>query len=62
VVLVTPGVRMQGDAAGDQKRVATPAVAIAAGADLLVVGRSIRDAASPRTAAGKVVQEIARAL
>ena len=62
VLLVTPGVRMEGDAAGDQKRVATPAGAIAAGADLLVVGRSIRDAASPLTAAGRVVQEIARAL
>jgi orotidine-5'-phosphate decarboxylase len=62
VILVTPGVRMEGDAAGDQKRVATPADALAAGADLLVVGRPIRDAASPLMAAGRVVREIARAL
>lgn len=62
VILVTPGVRMEGDAAQDQKRVATPAGALAAGADLLVVGRPIRDAASPLMAAGRVVQEIARAL
>jgi orotidine-5'-phosphate decarboxylase len=62
VILVTPGVRLQGDAAQDQKRVATPSAALAAGADLIVVGRPIRDAASPLMAAGKVVQEIARAL
>jgi orotidine-5'-phosphate decarboxylase len=62
VILVTPGVRMEGDAVQDQKRVATPAGALAAGADLLVVGRPIRDAASPLMAAGRVVQEIARAL
>jgi orotidine-5'-phosphate decarboxylase len=46
---------------GDQKRIATPAQAIAAGADLLVVGRPIRDAADPLSAAMAVVSEIADA-
>jgi orotidine-5'-phosphate decarboxylase len=60
-LLVTPGIRPAGAGAGDQKRVATPAQAIADGADLLVVGRPIRDAADPRAAAEAVVAEIARA-
>jgi orotidine-5'-phosphate decarboxylase len=62
VFLVTPGIRPSGSAQGDQKRVATPAQAIAAGADLLVVGRPIRDAADPRAAAESVVREIEQAL
>ncbi|MBN1770174.1 MAG: orotidine 5'-phosphate decarboxylase, partial [Deltaproteobacteria bacterium] len=49
--IVTPGVRPQGSAASDQVRVADPATAIAAGADVLVVGRPIRDAADPVAAA-----------
>ena len=57
-LLVTPGIRPAGSGAGDQKRVATPAQAIADGADLLVVGRPIRDAANPRAAAEAVVAEI----
>jgi orotidine-5'-phosphate decarboxylase len=61
-LLVTPGVRPAGAEAGDQKRVATPAAAIAAGADLLVVGRPIRDAADPLAAARAVVDDIAGAL
>ncbi len=61
-LLVTPGIRPTGAAAGDQKRIATPAGAIADGADLLVVGRPIRDAADPLAAAGAVVAEIDRAL
>jgi orotidine-5'-phosphate decarboxylase len=60
--LVTPGVRPPGSAEGDQKRVATPGAAIAAGADMLVVGRPIRDAADPRAAAAAVVDAIGRAL
>jgi orotidine-5'-phosphate decarboxylase len=60
-LLVTPGIRPAGAEAGDQKRVATPATAIADGADLLVVGRPIRDAADPLAAAHAVVAEIARA-
>ncbi|MGA8754340.1 orotidine 5'-phosphate decarboxylase / HUMPS family protein, partial [Candidatus Deferrimicrobium sp.] len=51
VTLVTPGVRMPGDAVGDQKRVVTPAVAIRNGADYLVVGRPITTAADPAAAA-----------
>jgi orotidine-5'-phosphate decarboxylase len=58
--LVTPGIRPAGAAAGDQKRIATPAVAIAAGADYLVVGRPIIAAADPKAAAQAIVQEIAQ--
>lgn len=61
VKLVVPGVRPAGAAANDQKRVATPTDAIRAGADYLVVGRPIRDAADPRAAARAIVDEIARA-
>jgi orotidine-5'-phosphate decarboxylase len=60
-LIVTPGIRPAAAALGDQKRVATPALARAAGADLLVVGRPIRDAADPRAAAGAIVAEIAAA-
>jgi orotidine-5'-phosphate decarboxylase len=62
VLLVTPGVRPAGSAIDDQRRVATPTAALEAGADMVVVGRPIRDAAEPRAAAKSVVQEIARAL
>jgi orotidine-5'-phosphate decarboxylase len=61
LVLVTPGIRPAGSAAGDQKRIMTPAKAIAAGADYLVVGRPITEAADPETAAEKIVDEIAQA-
>lgn len=57
--LVTPGIRPAGAETGDQKRVATPAAALAAGADLLVIGRPIRDAADPLAAAEAIVREIA---
>jgi orotidine-5'-phosphate decarboxylase len=59
--LVTPGIRPAGADAGDQKRIATPAAAIAAGADYLVVGRPIIAAADPKTAAEAIVAEIAGA-
>jgi orotidine-5'-phosphate decarboxylase len=49
-LVVTPGIRLAGEGAQDQKRVATPAVAKAAGADFLVVGRSITQAADPKAA------------
>ena len=61
VVLVTPGVRLPGDSAGDQKRVVTPFDAVRAGADYLVVGRPITKAADPVAAARKIAAEIARA-
>jgi orotidine-5'-phosphate decarboxylase len=51
VALVTPGVRMAGEDAGDQKRVVTPAEAVRLGADFLVVGRPITRAPDPRGAA-----------
>jgi orotidine-5'-phosphate decarboxylase len=58
--LVTPSIRPLGSGAHDQKRVGTPAQAIADGADLLVVGRPIRDASDRRAAARAVVAEIER--
>jgi orotidine-5'-phosphate decarboxylase len=62
VLLVTPGIRPAGSAAGDQKRVMTPTDAIRAGADLLVVGRPILQTANRRAAAAGIVAEIDRAL
>jgi orotidine-5'-phosphate decarboxylase len=58
MALVTPGIRPAGSASGDQKRVMTPAMAIAAGADYLVVGRPIVEAADPKAAAENIVAEI----
>jgi orotidine-5'-phosphate decarboxylase len=60
--LVTPGVRPAGAASGDQKRIMTPGRAIAAGADFLVVGRPVIEAADPRAAADAIQAEIAQAL
>jgi len=57
LTIVTPGVRSAGAAAGDQKRVATPAQAIRAGADYLVIGRQITRAADPRAAYEEVLDE-----
>ena len=51
MVLVTPGIRPAGSATGDQKRIMTPAKAIQAGADYLVVGRPIVEAGDPKAAA-----------
>lgn len=58
-LIVTPGVRPTGAALGDQKRVETPAAALAAGADHLVVGRPIWQAPDPRAAAQAILREIA---
>ncbi len=60
--LVTPGIRPAGAATGDQKRIMTPGRAIAAGADYLVVGRPILEAADPRAAAEAIHAEIAQSL
>ena len=59
--IVTPGIRAPGGAAGDQTRVATPQAAITAGADYLVVGRPIAQAADPSRAAAGFVQAIEEA-
>ncbi len=59
--LVTPGVRPLGADRGDQKRVMTPAQAIDAGADHVVIGRPITRAADPRAAAEAIVAELASA-
>ena len=61
-LIVTPGVRPQGAAVQDQARAVTPALAITAGADYLVVGRPITRAADPRAAAETIAAEIAAAL
>jgi orotidine-5'-phosphate decarboxylase len=61
LALVTPGIRPVGAAAGDQKRIMTPASAIAAGADYLVVGRPIIAAPDPKAAAQAIVDEISQA-
>ncbi len=58
LVIVTPGIRPAGSAKGDQSRVNTPAEAIAAGADYLVVGRPVTEAADPRRAAEEILREI----
>jgi orotidine-5'-phosphate decarboxylase len=60
--LVTPGIRPAGTDVGDQKRVMTPAKAIEAGADLLVVGRPIRDASDPEEAAADIARQVKLAL
>jgi len=61
MTLVTPGIRPAGSATGDQKRIMTPAHAIEAGADYLVVGRPIVDAGDPKDAAERIVSEIEQA-
>ncbi|MDP2409588.1 MAG: orotidine-5'-phosphate decarboxylase [Pseudolabrys sp.] len=62
MALVTPGIRPAGSAAGDQKRVMTPARAIAAGADYLVIGRPIVEAADPKAAAEAIFTEMKQAI
>lgn len=57
-VLVIPGIRPAGAAVGDQKRTATPAAALAAGADYLVVGRPITQTADPAAAALAILEEM----
>lgn len=59
--LVTPGIRLAGDDPGDQRRVVTPADAIARGANYLVIGRSITAAADPLAALERVHTELGQA-
>ncbi len=61
-MIVTPGIRPSGSAKDDQARVCTPADAIAAGADLLVIGRPIIDAPDPTASANAIIGEIAAAI
>ncbi len=58
-LLVVPGVRPAGAARGDQARIATPAEAVRAGADVIVVGRPLRDAADPVAAARAIAASVA---
>lgn len=58
LVIVTPGIRPAGADIGDQKRVATPAAAVRAGADYLVLGRAVTRAADPAAALADVLAEI----
>ena len=58
-LIVTPGVRPEGAAPGDQKRVATPALALRDGADHIVVGRPIWQAQNPRAAAQAILKQMA---
>ena len=60
-IIVTPGIRSAGADRHEQQRSTTPQQAIAAGADYLVVGRPIRDAADPRRAAEQIIREISEA-
>ena len=57
-LIVTPGVRSEGTASGDQKRIATPARAIADGADHIVVGRPVWQAADPAAAARAIIASL----
>ncbi len=61
-LLVVPGIRPQGAAPGDQRRTATPAAAIAAGASMLVVGRPVTRAEDPASALDAILREMAGAV
>ncbi len=60
-ILVTPGIRPSGSDVGDQKRIATPSMAVQTGASILVVGRPILQADDPGQAAREILEEMARA-
>lgn len=58
ITLITPGIRPSGSPAGDQKRIMTPANAIEAGADYLVIGRPVTQADDPKASAEAIIAEI----
>ena len=58
ITLITPGIRPSGSAAGDPKRIMTPANAIEAGADYLVIGRPVTQADDPKASAEAIIAEI----
>ena len=60
-LVVTPGIRPAWSASGDQKRVTTPAEALASGADHLVIGRPITQAEDPAAALRRICDEIGAA-
>jgi orotidine-5'-phosphate decarboxylase len=62
LLIVTPGIRPEGAATGDQKRAMTPAAAIKAGVDYVVVGRPVVGAVDPKAAATAIATEIEAAL
>lgn len=57
-VIVTPGIRPAGESTNDHKRALSPADAIRAGADYLVVGRPVHKAADPRSVAARIIDDI----
>ena len=61
-ILITPGIRLEGDAIHDQRVIITPRKAILDGADKIVVGRPIRTAPNPEDVAKKIVDQIEEAL
>ncbi|MBW3554998.1 MAG: orotidine-5'-phosphate decarboxylase, partial [Gemmatimonadetes bacterium] len=60
-ILVTPGIRPSGEVAGDQVRTATPAEAVRAGADYLVIGRPVHAASDPAAAFAALLEEVTTA-
>jgi orotidine-5'-phosphate decarboxylase len=60
-LVVTPGIRPEGAAHSDQTRTSTPANAVRAGADFLVLGRPVIEAADPRTAVDQILAEMSGA-
>ncbi len=61
-LVVTPGIRPEGEAAADQARTATPAAAVRAGADYLVIGRPIVEADDPRAVVEQVLTDMHEAV
>jgi orotidine-5'-phosphate decarboxylase len=61
-IIVTPGIRPEGSALGDQARTATPFEAAKAGSDYLVVGRPVRSASDPAAVCASILDEIQKGL